>query len=129
MMGVNINDKHQCFTEQILNGSKTIETRNTRSLDPYIGTTVGIVRTGKGKATLVGTCTIGEPVFYGSESDFDIDYNRHLVGKESPYYISSNGHTASKGKWGYPMTNVNTIDPVEINSRGIIARNIDHVFS
>ena len=123
MMGVNINDKHQCFTEQILNGSKTIETRNTRSLDPYIGTTVGIVRTGKGKATLVGTCTIGEPVFYGSELDFDLDYHRHLVGKESPYYIST------KGKWGYPMTNVKPIDPVEINSRGIIARSIDHVFS
>jgi predicted transcriptional regulator len=123
MMGVNINDKHQCFTEQILNGSKTIETRNTRSLDPYIGTTVGIVRTGKGKAILVGTCTIGEPMFYGSKSDFDLDYNRHLVGKESPYYIST------KGKWGYPVTNVNPIDPVEINSRGIIARNIDHVFS
>lgn len=123
MMGININDKHQPFTEQIINGLKNIETRNTRSLDPYIGTTVGIVRTGKGKAILVGTCTIGEPVFYGSESDFDIDYNRHLVGKESPYYISA------KGKWGYPVTNVKSIDPVEINSRGIIARNIDHVFS
>lgn len=122
-MGVNISDKHQCFTEQILNGLKTIETRNTRSLDPYIGTTVGIVRTGKGKAILVGTCTIGEPVFYGSESDFDLDYHRHLVGKESHYYIST------KGKWGYPVTNVKPIDPVKIDSRGIIARNIDRFFS
>ena len=58
MIGININDKHQLFTEQILNGSKTIETRSSKSLHPYIGKMVGIIRTGKGKATLVGYITI-----------------------------------------------------------------------
>ena len=52
--GVNINDKVQPFTDQILSRKKTIETRRTNSLRPYIGQRVGIIRTGKGKALLVG---------------------------------------------------------------------------
>ena len=37
MMGININCKHQDFIGEILSGKKTIETRNTPSLDPYLG--------------------------------------------------------------------------------------------
>lgn len=49
-----INDASQPFTTQILNKEKTIETRNSETLHQFVGTRVGIVRTGKGKATLVG---------------------------------------------------------------------------
>ena len=48
--GININDKTQPFTDQILHGQKTIETRNTPTLHPHVGKRVGIVRTGKGPA-------------------------------------------------------------------------------
>lgn len=123
MMGININDKHQPFTEQILNGMKTIETRNSRSLDPYLGMRVGIVRTGKGKATLVGYATIGEFVsHYPSPAHFDEAYPRHLVDKDSKYHISK---SKTGYKFGYDLLDVERIEPVEVNSRGIVARRID----
>ena len=117
-IGININDKQQAFTEQILGGLKTIETRNKNSLKPYIGRRVGIVRTGKGMATLVGFVTIGEPVFYADKIQFDADHHRHLVAKDSPYYITSGG------KWGYPLQDVMRCEEKELPSRGIIARAI-----
>ena len=56
MVGININDKTQDFTGQILRGEKTVETRRTNSLRPYVGKRVGIVRTGRGRARAdVGT--------------------------------------------------------------------------
>jgi len=54
MLGININCKHQDFIAQILSGEKIIETRNTPSLNPYIGQKIGLIRTGQGKATLEG---------------------------------------------------------------------------
>jgi len=72
--GVNINDKAQPFTDQILSGEKTIETRRTNSLRPYIGQRVGIIRTGKGKALLVGFMDIGHPVIYRTKEEFRADF-------------------------------------------------------
>ena len=66
--GVYINDSTQAFTEQILNGEKTIETREQPmnrqypELHKFVGKRVGIVRTGKGKTTLVGFATIADEV-------------------------------------------------------------------
>jgi hypothetical protein len=104
-VGININDKDQPFTMQILNGTKTIETRNTNSLKPYINKTVGIIRTGKGQAMLVGYLTIGNPVFYQTKEQFDKDYNKHLVSPSSPLYITN------QGKFGYPLSNVTPTKP------------------
>jgi hypothetical protein len=118
MMGININDKAQDYTGQILAGLKTIETRRTQSLRPYVGQRVGIVRTGKGTATLVGYATIGEPVWYGSVRRFRADWRRHRVGKGSPHDITS------AGKWGYPLLDVVAADPTPVTSRGIVARRI-----
>ena len=123
MMGININDKHQPFTEQILDGLKTIETRNTRSLDPYCGQRVGIVRTGKGKAMLVGYATLGKFVsHYPSPAHFDEAYSRHLVDKDSGYHISK---SKTGYKFGYDLLDVERIEPREVNSKGIVARRID----
>lgn len=115
-IGININDKDQDFTGQILSGEKTVETRPTDSLRPYVGKTVGIVRTGKGKATLVGTMKVGEPKFYKTKKEFDADYGKHRVSKDSPHYIGKDG------KHGYPLTEIKKVEPVEIDSKGIIAR-------
>lgn len=107
-IGVNVNDKRQPFTDQILDGSKTIETRSAPTLHPYVGKKVGLVRTGKGKAMLVGYVTIGEPKLYTTASSFDRDYKSHLVGKDSPFHISK---TKKGSKWGYSLENVEKIEP------------------
>jgi SAM-dependent methyltransferase len=118
-MGININDECQDFTGQILRGEKTIETRKTRSLDPYIGERVGLVRTGVGKATLVGYATIGEPVVYDSVAKFRRDYDKHLVAPGSAFDIKDGL------KYGYPLMQVDAVDPRQVESRGIVARRLN----
>jgi len=117
-IGIGINDSTQEFTTQILSGQKTVETRPTNSLRPYIGKTVGIVRTGKGKATLVGTMKIGEPKFYKSKKDFDADRKKHLVSPGSPHYITA------VGKYGYPLSEVRPVKPIELDTKGYVGRRI-----
>ena len=121
LMGININDKCQDFTGQILRGEKTIETRNTRSLDPYIGERIGIVRTGisKQKATLVGYATVGEPVVYDSVAKFRRDYDKHLVAPGSAFDIKDGL------KYGYPLMQVESITPKLVQSKGIVARKLN----
>jgi len=116
--GVNINDKVQPFTDQILSGRKTIETRRTNSLRPYIGQGVGIIRTGKGKALLVGFAVIGEPIFYGTKAEFSADFARHQVGDKSEFGFKQGG------KFGYPLTSVTRCKPQPVFSRGIVARKL-----
>lgn len=119
LMGININDSTQDFTGQILRGEKTIETRSTRSLDPYIGNRVGIIRTGVGKATLVGYATVGEPVFYDSVAKFRRDQSKHLVAPGSAFDIKD------RLRYGYPLMQVEAVEPKEIESRGIVARKLN----
>jgi SAM-dependent methyltransferase len=118
-MGININDSTQDFTGQILRGEKTIETRSTRSLDPYIGERVGLIRTGVGKATLVGYATVGEPVFYDSVAKFRKDYDKHLVAPGSAFDIKD------RLKYGYPLMQVEEVEPQVVESKGIVARRIN----
>ena len=119
LMGININDSTQDFTGQILRGEKTIETRSTRSLDPYIGERVGIVRTGVGKATLVGYATVGEPVVYDSVAKFRRDYDKHLVAPGSAFDMKD------RLKYGYPLMQVESITPKLVQSKGIVARKLN----
>jgi len=120
--GVNINDKVQPFTDQILSGKKTVETRRTNSLRPYVGKRVGIIRTGKGPALLVGFAVIGEPIFYGTKAAFSADFKRHQVGDKSKFRFKRGG------KFGYPLTKVTRCVPVPVKSRGIIARKLSQSF-
>lgn len=119
LMGININDSTQDFTGQILRGEKTIETRSTRSLDPYIGSRVGIIRTGVGKATLVGYATVGEPVFYDSVAKFRRDQSKHLVAPGSAFDIKD------RLRYGYPLMQVEAVEPRQVESRGIVARRLN----
>ena len=119
LMGININDCTQDFTGQILRGEKTIETRSTRSLDPYIGERVGLVRTGVGKATLVGYATVDEPVVYDSVAKFRRDYDKHLVAPGSAFDIKDGL------KYGYPLMQVESITPKLVQSKGIVARKLN----
>ena len=118
MIGININDKDYPFTEWIFSGIKTIETRRTKSLHPYVGQRVGVIKTGKGKATLVGFATIGTPIYYKTKAEFRKDENKHRVYEGSQYDIDD------IGKWGYPIINPVRVMPIYINSKGIVARQI-----
>ena len=119
--GININDEFQDFTGQILRGEKTIETRDSRSLDSRIGKRTGIIRTGirNQKATHVGYAVIGEPVVYDSVAKFRRDYDKHLVAPGSEHDIK-NGL-----KYGYPLMQVESVTPKELTSRGIVIRRLN----
>jgi len=117
--GININDKVQDYTGQILRGEKTIETRPSRSLDSRIGKRTGIIRTGAGKATLVGYAIIGKPVVYDSVAKFRKDQSKHRVAPGSIHDI--------KGglKYGYPLMQVEAVTPRVITSRGNVIRKLN----
>lgn len=117
MKGININDKEIPFTDLILDGIKTIETRETNSLGSLVGQRVGIIRTGCGKATLVGFISITNVIIYDSKGKFRSDYKRHLVRENSRYDIKGK-------KYGYILENPTRCDPVAVNSKGIVIRNI-----
>ena len=113
-MGIHINDKLQDFTGQIIRGEKTIETKFKPTLNQYVGKRVGIIKTGTSKqkpakSYLVGSAIIGEPVIYHNEEEFDKDYDKHLVDKNSKFYIKKD-----KVKYGYPLLNLKKIEPVEL---------------
>ena len=122
-MGININDSECPWSEWIVDGKKTVETRNTDSLRPYVGKRVGIVQTGKGKAKLIGEATIGEPKVYENPLEFRIDYNSHWVAPRSEFDMPKGGV-----KFGYPIIDpIRYKSPVEVESRGIIARFIGDI--
>ena len=119
-VGININDSKQNFTAEILSGNKTIETRDSNSLKSFIGQEVGLIRTGKGKAEVVGYATVGEPVVYNNRAEFKKDQSKHLVKTGSDYDIRT-----GKTKYGYPLTNVRKVSPFPVTSKGIVSRKID----
>ena len=117
MKAININDKKYPFTEWILELLKSVETRETKSLHSLIGQRVGIIRTGRGKAMLVGYADITGVIEYDSKEAFRADYDRHMVQAGSMYDIKTK-------KYGYILENVVRCDPVSVTSRGIVIRNI-----
>lgn len=119
MTGFNINDKDAPFTEMILSGQKTIETRRSNSLDPAVGRRMAIVRTGVGPAQVVGTVIVGEPVWYGSRKQWDADRDLHQVPKGSSH------DWQPPGKWGYPMIDPMPVSPRSPKGRGIVFRKVN----
>ena len=120
MMGINVRTMEDCdFANLIVKGFKTYETRKSRSLDPYIGKRVGIIRTQpSAKAELIGFVDIGPPYFVDRQQ-FDLLRDEHLV----PY-----GHSFECADMGrvylYPLTNPEQCEPQYVHTTGIVARNI-----
>lgn len=119
MKAFNINDKSINYTDLILDGEKTVETRRTNSLKSLIGKRVGIIRTGKGKAMLVGYVTISGMKVYENEKVFREDYDRHFVPRGNTYDITADGV-----KYGYILENPERCTPVGVTAKGIVIRNI-----
>jgi hypothetical protein len=122
-IGFNVNDSEMPWTDMILQGKKTIETRDNDSLRPYVGERVGIIRTGKGTATLVGYCTIGEPKVYRTNEEFRADNSKHQI-PAGPEWDLQPGAV----KYGYPLSDVETTDPKQVNSRGIVFSHLAHIY-
>lgn len=118
MMGININCRKYPFLTWILGGRKTIETRNTPSLRPYLGKRVGLVQTGCGKALLVGFATITEEIVIRDREHFALLAPIHCINDKMPEYAFKNI------KYCYALSDVERIDPVPVSSRGIVARQI-----
>ena len=98
MRGIYINDRTQPFTAQILDGLKTIETRLKPTLDRFVGERVGIIRSGKGRRSIVvGYATLGPRKNYDTRAEFRADESRHLVLPGSKF---------AEGKCGYPLSDV-----------------------
>ena len=120
MLGININDDLMPFTDLILSGEKTIETRNKNTLKSLVNITVGIIKTGKNKqALLVGLMKISEPIVYLSKPEFRKDKNKHLIKSDSKFDFKD-----SK-KFGYPIVKTYRFKtPIPIFSRGIVFRKL-----
>ena len=121
MMGINVRcDSGLDYAGLIADGAKTLETRRTNSLRPWIGQRVGIVRTGRGAARLVGYAVIGEPVML-DHAAFREAEDQHLVPFGSAFDAQ-----AGETKYCYPMRDAERLAvPVPVTSRGIIARRLE----
>ena len=120
MKAININGSEDPFTDLILAGIKTIETRNTKSLKSLVGQRVGIISTHKKrKALLVGYVNIVKEIKYNNEEEFRADYLRHRVIPGGKYDIKKEGV-----KYGYVLSNPQKCDPIVIKAKGIVIRNI-----
>jgi len=119
-IGINVrNDKDIDYASLIVDGKKKYESRKTDSLRPYVGKTVGIVRTGNGPAVAIGQVTIGEPIIVDAEK-FNKLRNQHLVQQGSKFDIDSDST-----KYLYPMINpVRWDNEKPIKSKGIVSRKI-----
>lgn len=117
MYGVNINCKEIDYIALILARRKLIETRKRNTLKPLVGQRVGLIRTGKGPAMLVGYATITDVIKYTSEKAFRLDRKKHLVPKGSKYDFDGR-------KYGYVLSDVVACDPVPVNSFGISYRKL-----
>lgn len=119
-MGINIRTDQQAgrrYADLIIDGEKTLESRNRPTLKCYEGRRMGIIRTGEGRAKLCGFVTVGKG-FEVSAEEFRKLEGQHLVPESSE-------HDVVQSKWLYPMLDPQRCEEVEIYSKGMVARRID----
>ena len=113
------------WSSLILNGSKTVETRNYPLPKSYIHQDLFLVETpgpskadgAPARARIIGIVRFGEPFQYSSYSNWLKDKNRHKVSERDTQYI----FTGVTEKWGWPIEKIEPLDfPVEApKKRGI----------
>jgi len=122
VMGINVKSDTKAgrrYADMIVDGHKTLESRNGDSLRPYVGKRVAIVRTGEGPAKAIGEVTIGEPMVANKKKFRSLE-DKHHVPEGSAFDINT------PTKHLYPMH-----DPVRYKKErdvghGIIARKVMH---
>jgi hypothetical protein len=112
-MGINVRQDPDGtdYASLIASGQKTYESRESRSLDPYVGKRVDLVRTGAGPAAVVGSAEVGTPIEV-DETQFANMRGDHLVAEGSAFDIKR-----GKTKFLYPMTNAESTEPTVLPSR------------
>lgn len=119
-IGINVNqDGNNKYADKIVDGEKTLETRASDSLRPYVGKRVAIVRTGEGPAKAIGAVTIGEPIKVTTQKQFDQYRDQTLVPKDSKFDIAPGGV-----KYLYPLENPVRYEAERDVGQGIVARKV-----
>jgi len=93
------------YADAIVDGLKTIETRNRDMLSRLVGERVAVIRTRRGKnPTIVGYVTINSKSFVNAEQ-FDIIREFTLIPVGSKYDVHG------RGKWCYGLSNAKRCIP------------------
>jgi hypothetical protein len=125
--GINVrNEGENRFADQIVDGNKFYETRNTPSLglpgkgkEGQIGKRVAIIRTGEGQAHAIGEATVGTPIRVTSVAEWDSLRPQHLVPDTSEFAFTGT-------KYLYPMENpVRYETETPVDSKGIVVRGVN----
>jgi len=120
-MGINVRSDNKAgirYADEIVDGNKKYETRDSDSLRPYVGKRVAIVRTGEGPAKAIGEVTVGEPIVA----------DRDMFHKMRPHYLVPAGSAfdikPGSQKYLYPMHDPMRFDTEKGVGAGIIARKV-----
>jgi hypothetical protein len=103
------------WSELLLSGAKTIETRTYALPKKYIGIELAIIETpgltkesrASRKSRIAGTITFGLPFKY-SEAKWKSDVKKHLVPVNDPAF---SWRARKKEIWGWPVIQVRRINP------------------
>jgi hypothetical protein len=120
-IGINVRSDQKSglrYADEIVDGNKKYETRDSDSLRPYVGKRIAIVRTGEGAAKAIGEVTVGEPILV-DETQFNEMRSEHLVPAGSTFDIKP----GSK-KYLYPMLDPVRFDEEKDVGAGIVARKV-----
>ena len=121
-MGINVASDTKAglrYADMIVDGHKTLESRNSDTLRPYVGKRVAIVRTGEGKAKAIGEVTIGEPKVV-NQRQFRAMEDEHKVPKGSRFDINT------PTKHLYPMHDPVRYEEERDVGHGIVSRQVIH---
>jgi hypothetical protein len=119
-MGINVASDTKAglrFADMIVDGHKTLESRNSDTLRPYVGKRVAIVRTGEGKAKAIGEVTVGEPKVV-NQRQFRAMEDEHKVPKGSRFDINT------PTKHLYPMHDPVRYEEERDVGHGIVSRQV-----
>ena len=122
VMGINVASDRKAgihYADLIVDGKKTIETRNSDTLRPYVGKRVAIVRTGAGPAKAIGEVTIGEPMV-ANKAKFRAMQSKHMVPEGSMFDITT------PTKHLYPLHSPVRYDDERDVGHGIVSRKVIH---
>ena len=119
MTGINIQTP---WSELLINGDKSVETRSYPLPEKYMGEELALIETpgryGRFKARIIGTITFSHSFKYPDQKAWQDDYNRHCVAVDDPIYNWKD----DKPKYGWVVSKVTKFDkPLDIRKRrGII---------
>ena len=120
VMGINVASDRKAgrsYADMIVDGHKTLESRNSDTLRPYVGKRVAIVRTGEGKAKAIGEVTIGEPIVANKKQFRNLE-SHHLVPEGSTFDIKT------ETKHMYPLSDPVRYEQERDVGHGIVSRKV-----